>query len=251
MCEAEKTDPNFEPLPRYWVPEAEVEARLRAKGWTRGWLLGWRDICRSTDERTVIAAPVPRTAVGHKLPLFFTKACPARTIALLANLNSIALDFCARQKIGGTNLTYFYLKQLPVLPPGAYDEARSAFIVPRVLELTYTSWSMQPFARDLGWEGPPFPWDEERRAHLRAELDAYYAFLYGLTRDELRYVLDPKEVMDGDWPSETFKVLKETELKRYGEYRTRRLVLEAWDRFAADGTFARAGAVTDGGGDEP
>ncbi|NEX18555.1 MAG: hypothetical protein C1943_18645 [Halochromatium sp.] len=42
---AEKGDPDWEPAPRYWVPEAEVTARLAAKGWTRGWLMGWRDIC--------------------------------------------------------------------------------------------------------------------------------------------------------------------------------------------------------------
>lgn len=77
---------------------------------------------------------------------------------------------------------------------------------------------------------PPFRWDEERRAHLRAELDAYYARLYGLTRDELRYVLDPQEVYGSDFPGETFRVLKEKEMKMYGEYRTRRLVLEVWDR---------------------
>ena len=68
-----------------------------------------------------------------------------------------------------------------------------------------------------------------RRAQLRAELDAYYARLYGLTRDELRYILDPKEVHGEEFPGETFRVLKEKEVRLYGEYRTSRLVLEAWD----------------------
>jgi hypothetical protein len=76
----------------------------------------------------------------------------------------------------------------------------------------------------------PFKWDENRRAVLRAELDAYYAKLYGLTRDELRYILDPKDVYGPDFPGETFRVLKEKEEKQYGEYRTRRLVLDAWDK---------------------
>ncbi|GER79138.1 MAG: hypothetical protein M5U11_17670 [Anaerolineales bacterium] len=75
----------------------------------------------------------------------------------------------------------------------------------------------------------PFRWDEVRRAQLRAELDAYYARLYGLTRDELRYILDPKEVHGEDFPGETFRVLKEKEVKQFGEYRTSRMVLEAWD----------------------
>ena len=76
---------------------------------------------------------------------------------------------------------------------------------------------------------PPFIWNEDRRAQIRAELDAYYAKLYGLTRDELRYILDPADVYGPDFPSETFRVLKNNEIKKYGEYRTQRLVLEAWD----------------------
>ena len=79
----------------------------------------------------------------------------------------------------------------------------------------------------------PFKWDEDRRAVLRAELDAYYAKLYGLTRDELRYILDPKDVYGPDFPGETFRVLKEKEERLYGEYRTRRLVLAAWDALEA------------------
>ncbi len=89
---------------------------------------------------------------------------------------------------------------------------------------------MRPFAQDFGYEGPPFVWDPDRRALLRAELDAYYAYLYGLTRDELRYILDPTDVMGPDYPSQTFRVLKEKELGQFGEYRTQRLVLKAWDR---------------------
>lgn len=77
---------------------------------------------------------------------------------------------------------------------------------------------------------PPFRWDDGRRARLRAELDAYYARLYGLTRDELRYILDPASVHGPDFPGETFRVLKEKEMKAYGEYRTGRLVMEAWER---------------------
>lgn len=77
---------------------------------------------------------------------------------------------------------------------------------------------------------PPFCWDDDRRALLRAELDAYYAHLYGLTHEELRYILDPADVYGEDFPGETFRVLKEKEIRQYGEYRTRRLVLAAWER---------------------
>jgi hypothetical protein len=71
----------------------------------------------------------------------------------------------------------------------------------RVLELTFTSHSLACFAHDFGYDGPPFPCDECRRARLRADLDAWYARAYGLTRDELRYI-DPADVMGEDYPSE-------------------------------------------------
>jgi len=128
-----------------------------------------------------------------------------------------------------------------VPPPSKFSNEAVDFAVSRVLELTYTSHSLAPFARDLGHEGPPFAWDEDRRALLRAELDAFYARAYGLTRDELRYILDPADVKGPDYPSETFRVLKEKEIRTHGEYRTRRLVLEAWDCMEQDGTFAALG----------
>jgi hypothetical protein len=99
-----------------------------------------------------------------------------------------------------------------------------------VLELTYTAHDLVAWAQDLGHSGPPFLFNLDRRAQLRAELDAYFARLYGLTRDELRYILDPSDVMGDDYPSETFRVLKNGELRDFGEYRTQRLVLAAWDQ---------------------
>ena len=150
--------------------------------------------------------------------------------ALYSNWASLPFDYVARQKIAYVHLKYNIVKQLAVLPPTSYTATDLAFIVPRVLELTYTSHSMAPFAHDLGYDGPPFSWDENRRAQLRAELDAWYGRAYGLTRNELRYVLDPADVKGPDYPSETFRVLKKNEFARFGEYRTARLVLAAWDR---------------------
>lgn len=127
-------------------------------------------------------------------------------------------------------MNFFIVKQLPVIPPEAYTSEDIEFISSHVLELVYTAWDMQPFAQDMGYDGEPFRWDNQRRALLRAELDAYYAKLYGLTRDELRYILDPADIYGPDFPSETFRVLKNNEMRQFGEYRTQRLVLEAWDR---------------------
>ncbi|CDQ09669.1 conserved protein of unknown function [Acidithiobacillus ferrivorans] len=226
---AEHRDPDFTVTPRYWVDAAEVAQRLADKAWTRGWLMGWRDITNATNERTVIAAVVPRVGVGHTMPLFMTAQEPQLAAALLANFSVVVLDFIARVKVGGTHLTYGYLKQFPILPPDRYTAADLAYIVPRVLELTYTARDLQAWAQDLGFDGPPYAFDPDRRALLRAELDAYYAHLYGLTRDELRYLLDPSDIMGDDYPSETFRVLQKNEMREFGEYRTQRLVLAAWD----------------------
>ena len=154
----------------------------------------------------------------------------AITALLIANLSALAFDFCSRQKIGGTTLNFFIYKQLPILPPSAYDQSKIDFIQPRVLELTYTSHELKHWAEELGYDEQPFRFDCKRRSLLRAELDACYAHLYGLNRDELRYILDPSDVMGPDYPSETFRVLKNKEIREFGEYRTQRLVLEAWDR---------------------
>lgn len=225
----EKQSPVYEPLPRYWVPERAVERVLEGKS-DRKWLLGFRDVTSAHVLRTTIAAVIPRVGIGHTIPLLSSAQEPALVAALLAVLNSIILDYIARLKVGGTHLTYSYLRQLAVVSPSILSRNDLFFITPRVLELSYTSHAIRPWAEDLGYSGEPFLWNPERRALLRAELDAYYAKLYGLTRDELRYILDPADIYGDDYPSETFRVLKNNEIKEFGEYRTRRLVLEAWDR---------------------
>ena len=235
----EKQNPEFEIEPRYWLPRGEVSARLEGKRWSHQWLLGWRRISGVEKIRTMINSILPFSGIGDSIFLQLLDFEPKLVAAFNGNLSALPFDYVSRVKMGGTNFSYFILQQLPILPPSAYDEAALAFIVPRVLELTYTSHSMAPFARDLGYEGPPFAWDEDRRAHLRAELDAWYALAYGLIRDELRYVLDPKDVMGEDYPSETFRVLQKNEIARHGEYRTRRLVLAAYDELMAQGMRPR------------
>ncbi|WP_289145292.1 N-6 DNA methylase [uncultured Sphingobium sp.] len=241
-----KSDPNVEAVPRFWVASAEIQHRLARHSWSREWLIGVRKITNATNERTIIPTFFPLGAVGNSEHLLFSgsRFSSSIVVGLVCSLSSLTLDYVARQKLGGTNLNYFYLEQLPILPPTAYSESDLAFIVPRVLELTYTSHSMTPFARDLGYDGPPFAWDEDRRAQLRAELDAWYALAYGLTRDELRYVLDPKDVMGADYPSETFRVLQKNEIAKHGEYRTQRLVLAAYDALSA--SAPETAALADG-----
>jgi hypothetical protein len=191
-------------------------------------------MARSTDERTVIASLIPRVGVGHNFLLLFPgKAQADIAWALLANLDALVLDYVARCKSSGTHLAFYVMQQLPVLPPSVYQrpcawspgETLAEWLRPRVLELVYTAWDLAPAARDLGDSGPPFRWEPERRAQLRAELDAAFFLLYGLTRSQVEFVLG------------TFPVLRANEEKAFGEYRTARLVLTAYDALVAAQTL--------------
>ena len=221
-------DPAYAALPFYWVAEEEVDARLDGV-WDRGWLLGWRDVTDSrASVRTVVACIIPRTAVGNSFSLMVSSPDPQLVAGLYANLSSIAFDYCARQKGGGLHLNYFTMRQLPALRPEVYAmpvpwtpsiQIRD-WLLPRVLELTYTAWDLRAFAEDCGDDGPPFVWDPERRFGLRCEIDAAFFHLYGISRDDTAYILD------------TFPVLARSEEREHGEYRTKRSVLETYDALA-------------------
>lgn len=145
-----------------------------------------------------------------------------------ATLNSFALDYVARTAVGGSNLNFFILKQLPIPPPSAFSaqptwtggDSIAAWMLPRILELTYTAVDMEGFARDLGYDGPPFIWDEARRFWLRAELDAAFFHLYGINRDDVDYIM------------ETFPIVKRKDEKAHGSYRTKEAILEIYDKMA-------------------
>jgi hypothetical protein len=239
---SEKDDPRRFVQPRYWVQEFDtldeqrskpdkpvyhlgVDSRLNARHWDRGWLLGWRDITNATNERTVITAAIPRSGVGDKYLLAFTLD---NASLLQANLSSLVLDYVARQKFTGTSFKYYLIKQLPVLAPSKYRDSvlwlgegtLAEWIRDRVLELSFTSWDMESFARDMGDYGAPFHWDEERRVLMRAELDAAYFHLYGLERDEVEHVM------------ESFDALRRREERQLGEFHTKRLILERYDEMA-------------------
>ncbi|MGH9092653.1 MAG: hypothetical protein ACRDZR_14945, partial [Acidimicrobiales bacterium] len=156
---------------------------------------------------------------------FFSDAPPTRRCLLAAVLSSFAFDFVTRQKVGGTHLNFFVVEQLPVLPPETFDApcpwdastTVASWLATRVLELTYTAWDLAGFAADLGYDGPPFRWHDQRRAVLRSELDACFFHLYEIDRDDIEYILG------------TFPVVRRRDEAAYGEYRTARLILESYD----------------------
>lgn len=102
---------------------------------------------------------------------------------LLGCLNSFVADYLVRQNLGGASLGFFILKQIAVPSREMIGDDVLEQVVPRVLELMYTAHDVAAFARDLGYDGPPFIWSRDRRERLRVELDALVAHLYGLTTD--------------------------------------------------------------------
>ncbi len=252
----------FTPEPKHWVRQKKVASASKSSS-TEGWLT-FHDVANPNNERTFIAAVCPKVAVGNKLPILNSQGAPGPVgvLVLVGNLNSMPFDYVSRLKIGGRNFNFYIVKQLPVIPPTRYTADLLKYIVPRVLELTYTAWDLAAFADDVWsesddalqsaieaqWQAnvratdgghrsktppdwvehsdqaeeefphPPFMWDGERRRFLRAELDALHGHLYGLSHDELGYIL------------ETFPIVKEQDIEDFGNYRTKKLILHCFDQ---------------------
>ena len=224
----EHQNSEFVVLPRWWINAANVASRIPIHSPA---LLVFRDISRSTDDRTMLAAFIPVSGVTNTAPIIYfgEKITPRRQCCLLANLNAIPLDFVAKRKVGHMHMNFFIVEQLPTLPPDAYDEkcpwdksiTLEDWVADRVLKLTCTADDMRPLAKAAGFAPGVWKWKEDERAALRAELDAAYFHLYHLNRDEVQYVLG------------TFQgIAREDELAE-GEGPTRRLILEAYDQMVS------------------
>lgn len=213
--------PYFTSLPVYWVKEKDLMEKI-PENYEYNWFIGFRDITGATNERTFISSIIPKTAAGHTLPLIISDKDITDICLLLANMNSIIFDYILRLKITGSHIAFFIFNQLPVFKPDHYNKELKQLIVNYVKELVYTSYDLESFATDLGYKGLPFIWNSERRAILQASLDAIFAHLYNVNKIDLIYILN------------TFQVLKKNELGRFNEYRTKKLVLEAYDKFSEE-----------------
>ena len=172
--DAHLDDPAWSPITQFYVSATSV---------LNSWAVAVKDVTSVTNARTVIAALIRSRAAGHTLPLLDTPT--ADRLTLVAMLNSLAYDYFARQKVRKNHLVSHIVEQLPVIPPAAYDRQFGSLtardIVRReVLALTYTANVMAAFARDLGYDGLPFAWDEGARRQRRTRLDALYFHLYGI-----------------------------------------------------------------------
>jgi hypothetical protein len=224
----QKADPSFVTVPQYWVSRSNIE-------WPNkfDWSLAFRDIARTNDERTIIAALIPRVAANNKLPLLSSSI--ENSVHLVANMNAIPCDFVARQKVHSTSVNWFIVEQLPVVRDTSYSrnfgkKTAADIVKADVLALTYTANDMAPFARDMGYDGPPFKWDETDRARRRARLDALYFMLYfpsqtpkdiAALRDTATYIFS------------TFPIVEREDVAAHGRYLSRDLCLAYINALAA------------------
>ena len=224
---SEKADFSRSPKPRYYVKD-DAERWF----WQSQWVIVFKDITAATNMRTMISAIIPRAGVADTLPVLpildSATDVASQASLIVANLNATPFDYVARQKVPATHLKWYVLEQMPVVPAATFEsvgfgpKTAGEIVREAVLELTYTAHDMAPFARDLGHVDelgnvkPPFIWDEDRRLHLRAKLDAVFFHLYGVTdRDDVRYIYS------------TFPIVERQETATYGRYRSRDLCL-AW-----------------------
>ena len=232
---AEHADPDWLPDPQFWVDEGEINL---PKG--LNWSIGFKHVTAPTNVRTMIACVVPLAGCGNSFPILLPASASREALqayrdfsyAVVANLNAFAFDFVTRQKLQGQNLNLFVVEQLPVVAPDAYnrrfgDRTAADLVRDHVLRRTYTAHDMAPFARDLGHHGPPFPWDDEDRRHLRARLDALYFHLYGLCKDDAAYILS------------TFPIIQGQDQAAFNRYRTKALILAYMNALAAGDTDAQ------------
>lgn len=263
----ELQDASFISQPIYWVNEDEIYKKLERTSFLLGFRKVTSPTNERTVVTSII--PYSAAGDSMQLAVFKPDLSKILITCFCANFSSLPLDYVSKQKVGGLNLNFFYVNQFPIIQPNVYDSSLQCLIIKLTIELIYTAWDIKYYADDIWKEAgedlrkiieqqwkenkavtggneftppdwceineegiklPPFKWDDERRALLKAELDAIYAKLYGLTEKELHYILDPQDVYGEDFPGETFRVLKDREVRKYGEYRTKRLVLDAWEK---------------------
>jgi hypothetical protein len=225
----EHQNPEFLPAGRWWVETSAVEERAAAS--MRIAAIGFHDIARANDSRTMVACMIPFAAISNTVPVLVNEAnLPWRRFCcLLGNMNSVAYDFVVRQKTGGAHLNFFIVEQIPTLPPDAYDEkcpwdkkqTLEKWISDRVLKLTCTADDMRPLAEAAGFKEGVHKWKEPERADLRAELDAAYFHLYGISREDAEYILS------------TFQGMTDKDEETFTPTSAASRILEAYDALAA------------------
>nr|WP_286183063.1 N-6 DNA methylase [Labrenzia sp. R4_1] len=198
--------------------------------------IGFGDVASPTNQRALVAALLPsRSVSGHKVPTIeFVDGAIHDTLLWLGVANSLVMDFLVRKKVALT-MSYTIMDSLP-FPRDFGHVLSAAAIVGRVCSLCAVGGEMEAFRRQALKEGILEAPDgvleaPDERAIVAAEIDALVARdVFGLSKGEMLYILDPDNVLGAGCGVETFKALRNSELREFKEFRTQRLIKEAWER---------------------
>lgn len=225
-------------------PEKRIEPQWRVKKSSlnerdleriRHYRLGFCDVTSPTNQRSLVAAIIPPSVVcGDKVPTIqLGHELASQSLLWLAIANSLSIDFLVRKKVS-LKMSYTILDTLPL--PVKKPETKPEISITRLAaSLALTGALMGEFAEqfaaeDPGWNGELLV-NEDERHYAKAEIEAIYAIrILNLTRAQMHFILRPKDISDEYAEYETFGALERAEIRQFGEYRTQRLVLEAWDR---------------------
>ena len=214
-----KRNPAFEIVTEWGMPQTGCSRWQQVADMVPEYYVALRRQASITNERTTIATILPKSVAEGSVSVFWGRALNARTASVfVANLNSFAFDYVLRMRQSGANVNKGIYTQIPIIDCINISTNIRDKIVTCVLMLCYTSDSLRAYASDCGYSGEPYLWDEDQRFQVRCELDAIFFHLYGISRDDVSYIMD------------TFPIVKRRDEKVYIEYRTRNSIIEIYDR---------------------
>jgi hypothetical protein len=149
--------------------------------------IAFRDVARSTDTRTCIAALVPgSTVLTNKAPYLLKVDGTSRDEAyLLGVLTSIPLDWYARRYVE-LGMNFHIFNGLPI--PVPTESAISNRVVEIAGRLAAVDDRFSDWAAAVGV--PVGSVSEKEKPLLEAELDALVAHLYGLSREHVIHIFE-------------------------------------------------------------
>ncbi len=171
--------------PQFLMRQAEHRAAWPA----RPFKLAMMNIGSATNARSMLAAAIPDYPANHALATL-TPASETMVPALVAGTDGFVFDWAMRLRLGGLNISWFVLEESPL--PGR-PAACAVALAPSVA-LCMSSPAMAPIGVGRSLRAAL---TTHERLRLRSILDALVAALYGLSRDDLRWIL-----RDSDQPKE-------------------------------------------------
>ncbi len=169
--------------PQFLMSKADYASRIPL----RRYKVPFRSIARSTDERTVIASVVADSPCGNSVGVLGSSN---RDVwSLVGALCSFVADWAIRVRLGGTNLNWYVMQEVPVvdprrLPAGYSDLVRSLAMG----GVQFADAWLRQVDRSISWR-QQWACTPSERLRCRVVLDAWVASLFGFDCEDLKWML--------------------------------------------------------------